>query len=283
MALPKTPRSLLRSAVPFPVRVRWQQLRRHAQWNLHPQNWATGRGVEETFPVALDERSSPLARASSGAMAATADGKERNLALGCQACDRLVIAPGEVFSFCRTVGPTTRRRGFAPGLEMHDFELTRSPGGGLCQLANLLFALAVAADAEIVERHRHTFDLFPDVERTVPFGFGATVFYNYIDLQFRNTLETPLMLRLWLDGGRLHGRMLAAACPGWRIRVVETGHRFFREDGKIWRENQLWKQRIPTASGVEEAAPVPLFATRAVVLYPADHLVDAPPAPQTPA
>ena len=146
-------KSLVRHLVPFGARVRLHQARRHLEWKLRPLPWAVERGNPADFPCVMDERSSPLHRVTAGSQGLTSDGKETNIALGSKAIDGLVIAPCEVFSFCRTIGPTTARRGYVPGLEMHDQELTRSPGGGLCQLANLLFALAVHADAEIVERH----------------------------------------------------------------------------------------------------------------------------------
>lgn len=270
----KTPvRTLARKAVPFGARVRWHQWKRHLDWKRNPLPWATGRGFAKDFPCVLDERSSPLHRATSGPQAGTSEGKERNLALGCARVDNLVIGPGEVFSFCRTVGPTTAKRGFVPGLEMHDQEFTRSPGGGLCQLANLLFGLCVGADAEIIERHRHSFDLFPDTDRTVPFGFGATVFYNHIDFQFRNTLPQPILLRVWIDGRQLRGEVRTASCPGWRMRVEETGHRFFRLANEVWRENHLWKQKVMTDGSASPREP--LFYTRAKVLYQADHLVES--------
>ena len=265
-------RSSVRKIVPFSLRVRVQQARRHIQWRLRPLPWATRRGNPVDFPCVLDERSSPLHRVTAGPQGLGSEGKEQNIALGAEAIDGLVVFPGEVFSFCRIIGPTTRRRGYVLGLEMHDQELTRSPGGGLCQLANLLFAMAVHADAEIVERHRHSFDLFPDADRTVPFGFGATVFYNHVDFQFRNTLDQPMLIHAWVEGGHLHGQIRLGKCPGWRMRVVETGHRFFRQDGHIYRENHLWKQRV-RMDGTEHER-IALFSTKAQVLYPAEHLVD---------
>jgi len=228
------------------------------------------RGSVEDFPFVLEQRSSPLQRA--GLAPDTAVGKRTNVYLGARAVDGLMVRPGEVFSFCRTVGPTTRRRGYAPGLEMHDQQFTKSHGGGLCQLSNLLFGLAVYAGAEIVERHRHSFDLFPDTDRTVPFGFGATVFYNHVDFQFRNPLDQSLLLRTWLDGLSLRGEIRLGADPGWRIRVIEDGHRFFRENGEIHRENRLLRQRVDERGESEPA--IFLLANKARVLYPAEHLLD---------
>lgn len=265
--------TLIRKSVPFKARVRWHQWKRRREWKRNPLPWATARGLTEDFPCVLNARTSPLHRATSGPQAGTSEGKERNLALGCAEVDGLVIGPGEVFSFCRTVGPTTAKRGFVPGLEMHDQEFTKSPGGGLCQLANMLFGLSVDADAEIIERHRHSFDLFADMDRTVPFGFGATVFYNHVDFQFKNTLSQPILLRVWIEDRELHGEVRTANCPGWRMRVLETGHRFFRENGDIWRENHLWKQKVMIDGS--ECPREPLISTRAMVLYPADHLIQS--------
>ena len=50
----------------------------------------------------------------------------------------------------------------------------------------------------VTERWRHGYDVFPDSNRTQPFGSGATCFYNYMDLMVRN--DTPDTWRLVLQG-----------------------------------------------------------------------------------
>jgi vancomycin resistance protein VanW len=57
----------------------------------------------------------------------------------------------------------------------------------------------------VVERWRHNYDVFPDADRTQPFGSGATVFFNYIDLQVRNDTNQTFYLRLWLTDTHLCG------------------------------------------------------------------------------
>ncbi len=68
-----------------------------------------------------------------------------------------------------------------------------SVGGGLCQLSNSLYAAALDAGCEIVERHAHS--------RRVPgsmaeAGRDATVFWNYVDLRFRPPVDCRLEVRL---------------------------------------------------------------------------------------
>jgi len=98
----------------------------------------------------------------------------------------LLVRPGETFSFCKTIGQPTRARGFTDGMELSHGVARAGVGGGLCQLSNLLHWLVLHSPLTVVERHHHSFDPFPDDGRVLPFGSGATVFFNYRDFRFRN-------------------------------------------------------------------------------------------------
>lgn len=256
--------------LPFPLRAFLRRTERRAHWLLHPQPWANQRGSAAAFPCIAAARESPLQRSDTGGLAAHTAEKTRNLELACARINGLVVGPDEVFSFCRIVGPTTHRRGYLPALEMHDGTMGACVGGGLCQLANLLFALAVAVNAEIVERHRHSLDLFPDTGRDVPFGFGATVFYNYVDFQFRNRLPFPILLETNVRHPVLAGAIRTPQDLPCRVRVVETDHAFYRRNGAVWRRNKVWRE-VTDASGA--ATRELLLDNDCRVLYPADHLV----------
>lgn len=57
----------------------------------------------------------------------------------------------------------------------------------------------------MIERHRHSYDVFPDSNRTHPFGSGATCHYPYDDLMIRNDTEDiyPLLVHVgdeYLEG-----------------------------------------------------------------------------------
>jgi vancomycin resistance protein VanW len=256
----------------FWARAAYHRVRRYADWWLHPLPWATARGSEVDFPALAARRTSPLKRAPDGAIAACTAEKTVNLRLGCARVDGLLIGPDEVFSFSRRIGPTTRRRGYLPALEMHDGQIKPEVGGGLCQLANLLLLLAIDVNAEIVERHRHSYDLFRDAGRTVPFGCGATVFYNYVDFQFRNTLAVPLLLRASVEEPLLVAALHAPAPLPFRVRIAETDHHFFRRDGAIYRANRVWRDVERVADGHVERTL--LFENCCRVRYAADDLVE---------
>jgi vancomycin resistance protein VanW len=255
----------------FGARVACHRLRRQLDWSVHPRPWAITSGKPEDFPLVVASHSSPLQRAPDGAIAAYSEEKAHNLRLATAKVNNLIIAPGEVFSFCRTVGKTTRRKGYLPALEMHEGKLLAEVGGGLCQLSNLLLLLSLDINAETIERHRHAFDLFRDVDRTVPFGLGATVFYNYVDFQFRNTLAFPVLLNAGVDPPLLRAEIRAREPLAFTIKIRETDHHFFRREGTIYRANRLWKE-IDWREGHPPTKAL-LFTNECRVLYPAEDLV----------
>jgi len=256
----------------FWLRVGCRQLLCHARWLCRPLPWATRAGDPDQFPHVVADRESPLRRAPDAAIAAYTEEKTHNLALAVQKIDGLAIGPGEVFSFCRRVGKTTRRQGYRPALELIQGRLSPEIGGGLCQLSNLLFLLALDINAEIVERHRHGYDLFRDVERTVPFGCGATVFYNYVDFQFRNTLPFPVLVSAAVASPVLRARVLAPQPLPFQVKIIETDARFFRRNGEVYRANRLWKE-VDWRDGSAPAREL-LSENECRVLYPADDLVE---------
>lgn len=256
----------------FGARVALHRLRRTVEWRVHPLPWATERRETADFAQVVAERTSPLQRAPDGAIAAYTAEKVQNLQLACRRVDGLVLAPQSVFSFCRTIGQTTRRQGYLPALELHDGTLLPAVGGGLCQLSNLLLLLAIELNAEIVERHRHSYDLFRDVERSVPFGCGATVFYNYVDFQFRHRLPFPVCLQATVEPPLLRVRALANQPLPFRVTIRETDHRFYRAQGQIFRTNRVWRD----VHWLDQRPPEHelQFSNTCRVLYEANDLVE---------
>ncbi|HEY5449796.1 MAG TPA: VanW family protein [Polyangia bacterium] len=247
-------RSLLRRWLPRPVLIELARLRRLPSWLVETPRIARGRASpqdHECGAFVLAAHVTPLRRGG------TYDerlqrGKERNVELAAARLDGLLIRPGEIFSYHHAVGRPSRWRGFQPGLELHDGAPSVGIGGGACAVSNMLYLLALRAGMRIVERHRHALDLFPDDARTVPFGCGATVFYNLADLRFENPWPDPVVLRLSVADGTLRGTLAAPRDFGFRVEVYETGHRFFRaadgDDGALFRENRI-RRRITTVGG----------------------------------
>jgi len=174
-----------------------------------------------------------------------------NLTLASAKIDGTVVRQGEVFSFWHCVGRTSEKAGYLPGMTIADGKLSGSVGGGLCQLSNALYWAALHAGGTIIERHRHSFDCFPDSHRTVPFGAGATVFYNYVDFRFRNNGESGILIHTFLDDEYLHVEIRADRPWDKTYRVIEENHRYFTRQNIPYRGNSL--TRIVSLNGKETA------------------------------
>jgi vancomycin resistance protein VanW len=240
-----------RRAIPYPLRIELVRLRRLPRWLVERPSMARRRldpRALADFGWRLAAHESPLERVPGAVAHDLQRGKEANVRLASRALDATVVGPNQVFSYHHALGRASHRRGYRRGLELRDGRPSSGVGGGLCQVSNGLYWIAVGAGMRIVERHHHGLDLFPDHARTVPFGCGATVVYNYADLRFENPLPLPVVLRTHVVGGAFVCELWTTRDPGFRVAVEEVGHRFFR-DGSGWmRENRL-RRRITTADG----------------------------------
>ncbi|CAN5500537.1 VanW family protein [soil metagenome] len=216
----------------------------------------------DTLPFTCKKHQSLLRRRLGNADPQLQENKIENLKIACPTIDGILIKPGQTFSFWRQIGEATADRGYFEGMQLSQGEVVRGVGGGLCQLANLLYWMALHTPLDVAERHHHSFDPFPDENRVLPFGSGAGVFYNYIDLRFYNPTDLTFQIKLWLTTNHLKGAIYADRETQFSYHVLEKGHRFLTDNGKNFRENEIWREVIDRRTGnrVAEEMVVKNFA-----------------------
>jgi vancomycin resistance protein VanW len=256
---------------PLLFRARVAQLRaaRRLSDGVRRPPFASTRSVDP-LPFLITAHVSPLRRRLGTTDPSLQDGKIANLCLAVDAMDGLVLRPGEVFSYWHAVGAPSTQRGYRDGLVLGRDGMESGTGGGLCQLANLLYWMALLSPVQVIEHHHHAADLFPDDDRIQPFGSGATVFFNYVDLRFANATDHTLQLRVWLTDDDLRGEVRSDRASAETYRVEERGHRFVREpDGTVTRENELWRLTLDAATDEVKVEEL-VTRNRAEVRYPVD-------------
>ncbi len=201
------------------------------------------------LPFSCKRHQSLLRRKLGNSSPELQENKIENLKIACPPIDGVLIRPGETFSFWKLVGEATLAKGYCEGMQLSRGEVVRGVGGGLCQLANLLYWMTLHTPMEVAERHHHSFDPFPDENRVLPFGSGAGVFYNYIDLRFFNPTKQTFQFRLWLTEEHLKGAVFADSEPPYSYHVFEKNHRFLRNEGKNYRQNEIWREVIDRRTG----------------------------------
>lgn len=198
--------------------------------------WAFNRSIRYAtvikntpLPQLFSTHSTPLYRTLRNVDMWLQQNKVTNLKLATAKINGLILKPGETFSLWRLVGKPTKVKGFKEGMVLINGSFSPGVGGGLCQLSNLIYWMAIHTPLTITERWRHTHDVFPDTNRTQPFGSGATVVYNYIDLQIRNDTAHNFQLLLWISDSELHGEWRCEQPRTQKYEVYESKHLISQE------------------------------------------------------
>ncbi|WP_294470505.1 YqeG family HAD IIIA-type phosphatase [uncultured Ruminococcus sp.] len=197
----------------------------------------------------VSEHSNTLIKKGKGIDPVLQENKAVNIALACSRIDGMVIRPGEVFSFWRTVGSITEKKGYKSGRIIADNKLTPGLGGGLCNLGNTIHLLVLHSPLEVVEFHSHSDALAPDGDKRVPFSSGTSVCYNYIDYRFRNNTDQDVQLCLWCEDGKLRGELRSKKPFPYTYEIVEEDHHFSKEDGVFYRISKIYKVTKDKATG----------------------------------
>ncbi len=223
------------------------RFRRRLAWHLdaHP----LARKHPDTLPFLVKRHSSRLIKQLGDSDLRLQHNKVVNLAIISPLIDGVRIAPGEIFSFCRLVGKPTRRRGFVEGMELSMGRAQSGIGGGICQMANLLHWLVLHSPLTVTERSAHSFDPFPDQKRSVPFGTGCAVFYNYVDFCFRNDTGETFQLKIRMTDTDLWGELRSDREIAETYKIYEKDHRFLRRNGEFFRSNEIWRRVMERKTG----------------------------------
>ncbi len=225
-----------------------RRFERHLTWQFSKHPFAN-KCMKSDLPHRIKKHQSVLVRKLDSVNMQLQYNKIDNLKIVTNQLDGILIQPGEIFSFHKLVGKPTKKRGFKHGIELSRGEARPGIGGGICQSSNLIYWLALHSPLDIIERHHHSFDPFPDQGRILPFASGATVMYNYRDLQLKNNTGQTFQLKLWLDKKCLNGDLRCSEFLQYSYSVYEENHRFSEKNGQYFRSNELWRRKIDKAAG----------------------------------
>ena len=163
------------------------------------------------------------------------ENKAVNLALAAPKVSGVLIRPGETFSFWHLVGRVDAAQGYREGLTITVAGPSRGIGGGMCQFTNLIHWMVLHTPLEIVEKHHHAQDLFPDYHRQTPFGTGTSIVYNYLDYRFHNPTDQTYQLVVDTDAVYLNGEIRATAPLPYKVHLHTRDECFVREADGVYR------------------------------------------------
>ena len=239
----------------------WYCSNRRYAHTLQPHNTLTHRYIKHT---------SKLIRHFAGVDLHLQHNKVTNLKIAVDCVNGIVIRPHEYFSFCKLVGKPTQQRGFVEGMELSFGKAQAGIGGGICQLSNLIHWMVLHSPLQVVERSHHSFDPFPDEGRVLPFGSGAAIFYNYVDLVIYNPTSTTFQIHLKVAEHQLEGELLADTPSAIKYHVYEKNSQFIQIQQQVFRKNEIWRDTISKGHQPQCLASTLLYKNQARVNYPVD-------------
>ncbi|MBL0744056.1 VanW family protein [Chryseolinea lacunae] len=220
-----------------------RRIKRQVTWRIDNKTYASRR-VSEKLPFRIKKHQSVLMKKLGDSNVEWQVNKVTNLRIASRQIDGIIIKPGETFSFCKLVGLPTKKKGYLLGMELSFGQARAGIGGGICQIANLVHWLVIHSPLTVTERYHHSFDPFPDDGRVLPFGSGATVFYNYRDYQFTNNTPHIFQVNLWFSEKCLEGELRIDHELDYAYRVVEKDHAFVKVQDQFFRKNEIWREKL---------------------------------------
>lgn len=199
-----------------------------AREQLLPALWQDQRTLELPITV-LQPRARPDTLASLGIVEMVAQGKSSflnsepyritNIQAGTRRMDGVLIAPGEEFSFNRTIGSINAANGFTQGYAIINGRTELEWGGGVCQVSTTVFRAAFWAGVPITERNQHTYRI-RWYEKFEPIGMDAAIFTGPggYDMRFINDTGHWLLMEAYADvANEVLTINLYGTRPGWQV------------------------------------------------------------------
>lgn len=231
-----------RSKTRIMLGMKYYTLKRYFEWVFGKKTYAKIR-KDSACKYQCFQHQTPLYRKLKDVDMWMQHNKVHNLKIAIKHINDLIIEPGETFSYWKSIGNPSKKKGYKLGMTISSGTFTSEYGGGLCQLSNLIYWMVIHSPLTVTERYRHSFDVFPDVNRTQPFGSGATCFYNYRDLQVLNDTTEIYKFNIRIEGEYLVGEIYSSIKPYCKYEVYEKEHKITHEPwGAYIRHNLLYKK-----------------------------------------
>ena len=249
----------------LPLRKKQRILCFYTGMSLDRNRYAT-KQIENLLPYQLFETSCPMYNSDTGFDMVYQENKVFNLKLAAKTLDKLIIRPGETFSFWKLVRYADKYTPYKDGLVVSNGKLQILPGGGLCQMSNLLFWVFLHTPLTITERHGHRVKDFPEPPSDAPIGVDATVSEGWLDLKLKNNTDHTFQITVSFDEKNIKGCILTDVAPTSTFHIANGKPLYYRKSGRIYEEVDII-QSLVDLSGEKCISSKLLYRNRCEIGY----------------
>lgn len=142
-----------------------------------------------------------------------------NVALAASRVNGTLVAPGETFSFAKTVGDVSNLTGYKQAYVISGGKTVLGDGGGVCQVSTTLFRAVLNAGLPVEERHAHAYRVGYYEQDSGP-GIDATVYVPTVDFKFKNDTGHHILIQSIIDPEELRLTFMLYGTKDGRISVI---------------------------------------------------------------
>jgi len=199
---------------------------------------------DESLPYKLFSAANGLYNANTGFDMIYQENKVFNLKLAAKTLNRLLIRPGETFSFWQSVRYADKDTPYKDGLTVINGKLDTVQSGGLCQMSNLLFWVFLNSPLTIVERHTHRVKDFPTMRDAEPEGVDATITEGWLDLKVKNETDTTFQIGIAFDSANITGCLYTDKAMPFVYEIEGRDLTYFRNNGKVHQKISIYRREV---------------------------------------
>lgn len=144
-----------------------------------------------------------------------------NVALAASRINGALIAPGEEFSFDKTLGDVSAYTGYQQAYVISNGKTVLGDGGGVCQVSTTLFRAVLNAGLPITERYAHAYRV-GYYEQDQPPGLDATTYVPTVDFRFKNDTGHYILIVEQTDTTNLTISFILYGKSDGRVSQVST-------------------------------------------------------------
>jgi len=125
-----------------------------------------------------------------------------NVSITTDRVSNIIVAPGEEFSFNKTLGEVSARTGYRSAYVIKNGRTELGDGGGVCQVSTTLFRSVLNAGLDVTLRLPHSYRVSYYELDSKP-GIDATVYSGNVDFRFKNDTDHHILIHGEADSKNL--------------------------------------------------------------------------------
>ncbi len=198
--------------------------------------------AEELLPYEIVMEKTKMINEDSGYDIQYQINKVDNLKITSKTMNKLIIHPGETFSFCLLAKNYKKYGKYKDGLVLINNKIVAKNGGGLCQLSNILYYSFLQTPLTIVERHGHHVKSLPNSDKDALEGVDATVSSGWLDLKVKNETQNNYQIILDFDDTYMYAKILCDKDSSVKATILNENFHYFKKDNKIYESVDVCKE-----------------------------------------